>query len=259
MAFLLRDGVRLHYQVTGEGPPLVLHHGFGGSWSAWRYFGFVQKLKSHYQLIMPDARGHGLSGKPHDPRAYSLSERIDDVLAVLDELRIERTHFLGYSMGGLVGYGLARRAQDRLRSLIVGAAHPYEDNSWEVFDRVDGSNPAAFITALETALNERLSDDIKANVLNNDLWALSAAAKQKRPSMEHTLPAIALPCLLYCGDGDSRHAAVERCAAALPSGRFVSLPGIGHFEGMMRSDLVLPHVMPFLAGLHGADGKGTGA
>ena len=254
MAFLLRDGVRLHYQVTGDGPPLVLHHGFGGSWSAWRYFGFVQQLRSHYQLIMPDARGHGLSGKPHDPRAYSLSERIDDILAILDELRIERTHFLGYSMGGLVGYGLGRRAQDRLRSLIVGAAHPYEDHSWDVFERVDGSNPTAFIAALETALDERLSEDMKANVLNNDLWALSAAAKQKRPSMEHMLPAIALPCLLYCGETDSRHAAVRQCAAALPSGRFASLPGIGHFEGMMRSDLVLPHVMPFLAGLHGAAG-----
>ncbi|HEY4317531.1 MAG TPA: alpha/beta hydrolase [Herbaspirillum sp.] len=247
MAFLIRDGVRLHYQVAGEGPPLVLHHGFGGSWSAWRYFGFVQQLKDRYQLIMPDARGHGLSGKPHDLRAYSMSERIDDVLAILDELRIERAHFMGYSMGGLVAYGLARREQHRLRSLIIGAAHPYEDHSWDVFAGIDGSNPAAFIDALETALGERLSDDIKANVLNNDLWALSAAAKRRRPSMEHILPGIALPCLLYCGRNDARHAAVERCAAALPAARFASLPGIGHFEGMMRSDLVLPHLLPFLA------------
>ena len=65
--------------------------------------------------------------------------------------------------------------------------------------------------------------------------------------MEHVLPAISIPCLLYCGDADARHAAVERAAAALPAGRFVSLPGIGHFAGMMRSDLVLPHVLSFLA------------
>lgn len=249
MAFLLRDGVRLHYQVTGEGPPLVLHHGFGGSWSAWRYFGFVQQLKAHYRLIMPDARGHGLSGKPHDLRAYSMSERIDDVLAILDELRIEKTHFLGYSMGGLVAYGLARRAQHRLLSLTIGAAHPYEDHSWDVFAGIDGSNPTAFIAALETALGERLTDEVRTTMLANDLWALAAAAKRKRPAMEHILPGIALPCLLYCGDADARHAAVERCAAALPHGRFVSLPGIDHFAGMMRSDLVLPHVLPFLAGL----------
>jgi pimeloyl-ACP methyl ester carboxylesterase len=247
MAFLIRDGVRLHYQTTGAGPPLVLHHGFAGSWSAWRYFGFVQQLKAHYQLIMPDARGHGLSGKPHDVRAYSMSERIDDVLAILDELKIERAHFFGYSMGGLVAYGLARRAQHRLRSLIIGSAHPYEDHSWDVFANVDGSNPAAFIAALETALNEHLSDEVKAAVLSNDLWALSAAAKRKRPSLEHVLPAISIPCLLYCGEADARHAAVERCAAALPAGSFVSLPGAGHFAGMMRSDLVLPHVLPFLA------------
>ena len=246
MPFLLRNGVRLHYQVAGEGPPLVLHHGFGGSWLSWRHFGFVQELKSRYKLIMPDARGHGLSAKPHDVRAYSMSERIDDILAILDEQSIERAHFFGYSMGGLVAYGLARRTPHRLRSLIIGAAHPYEDHSWETFADVDGSNAGAFIAALETALSETLSDDVKTAVLNNDLWALSAAARRKRPSMEHILPALDIPCLLYCGDADLRHAAVQRCAAALPAGRFVSLTGLNHFAGMMRSDMVLPHVLAFL-------------
>ena len=64
--------------------------------------------------------------------------------------------------------------------------------------------------------------------------------------MEHILPAIEVPCLLYCGDADARHAAVQRCAAALPDGRFVSLPGLGHFTAMMRSDIVMPHILPFL-------------
>jgi pimeloyl-ACP methyl ester carboxylesterase len=250
MPFLIRDGVRLHYQVTGEGPPLVLHHGFAGSWAVWRHFGFVQQLSARYRLIMPDARGHGLSGKPHDSRAYSMSERIDDVLAILDELQIERTHFFGYSMGGLVAYGLARRVQHRLQSLIIGAAHPYLDHGWEVFAGVDGSNPDAFIAALESAVCERLSDEVRTSVLSNDLWALSAAAKRKRPAMDHILPAIEVPCLLYCGDADARHAAVQRCAAALPDGRFVSLPGLGHFAGMMRSDMVIPHVLAFLNEQH---------
>jgi hypothetical protein len=80
--------------------------------------------------------------------------------------------------------------------LIIGAAHPYLDHSWEVFEGVDGSNPEAFITALETAVNERLSDEVRASVLTNDLWALSAAAKIKRPALDHILPTIEVPCLL---------------------------------------------------------------
>lgn len=246
MPFLIRNGVRLHYQVTGVGPPLVLHHGFAGSLSAWRHFGFTQLLQSHYRLILLDARGHGLSDKPHDAGAYSLSERVDDVLAVLDALQIERAHFFGYSMGGWVAYGLAQQAPHRLKSLIIGAAHPYEDHSWDAFAGIDGRDPDAFIAAFETVLNERLSAEVKALVLSNDLQALSAAAHQQRPSMENILSAIDTPCLLFCGDADARHAAVQRCAASLPNGRFVSLPGLSHFAGLMRSDLVVPQVLPFL-------------
>jgi hypothetical protein len=60
-----------------------------------------------------------------------------------------------------------------------------------------------------------------------------------------------LPCLLFCGDADARHAAVERTAALLPQGEFVSLPGVTHFGGLMQSALVLPPVQSFLARQHG--------
>ncbi|MDB5774715.1 MAG: alpha/beta fold hydrolase [Herbaspirillum sp.] len=246
MAFLTRNGVRLHYQVAGDGPPLLLHHGFAGSLAGWRHFGFASPLQSHYRLILPDARGHGLSDKPHDIEAYALQERVDDVLAILDALQIERTHFMGYSMGGMVAFGMAQCAPQRLRSLVIGGAHPYEDHSWDGFHGIDGNDGDAFIAAFETALNERLSDKVRAQVRGNDLLALSAAAQQPRPSMEHVLPALNMPCLLYCGDADIRHAAVRRCADALADARFASLPGLSHFESLMRSDMALPHILPFL-------------
>jgi pimeloyl-ACP methyl ester carboxylesterase len=246
MPFLTHNGIRLHYQVIGVGPPLVLHHGFGGSLAAWRHFGFTPLLQARYRLILLDARGHGLSDKPHDTGAYTLRERTGDVLAVLDALQIERAHFFGYSMGGWVGYGLAQQAPHRLKSLVLGAAHPYEDHSWDAFAAIEGNDTDAFIAAFETVLDERLSAEVKALVLGNDLHALSAAARQTRPSMASILPAIDTPCLLFCGDADARHAAVRRCAEMLRNGCFVSLPGLSHFAGLMRSDLVLPQVLPFL-------------
>jgi len=240
-------GRRIHYEVNGDGPDLLLHHGFTSGSQAWRFFGFTEVLQQHYRVIVPDALGHGLSDKPHDSSAYTLQQRAADVVAVLDDLRVEQVHFCGYSLGGWVGYGLVRHARDRLRSLILGAAHPYADHSWDTFKGIDGSDPAAFISAFESVLNERISDEVRMLVRANDLPALAAAAQQPRPDMAELLSQIDLPCLMFCGDADARHAAVTRATAALAQGQFVSLPGVTHFGGLMQSKLVLPPVLEFLA------------
>lgn len=66
-------GVRNHYQVEGEGPPLVLQHGFTHSLRRWYLHGYVEALREDHRLILVDARGHGSSDKPHDPSAYTLA------------------------------------------------------------------------------------------------------------------------------------------------------------------------------------------
>lgn len=251
MPFATSDGRRIHYQVEGEGPPLLLHHGFTSSLEAWRFFGFTAVLRERFQVIMFDALGHGLSDKPHDSAAYKQPQRCRDALAVLDALGLERAHFMGYSLGGWVGYGLVRHAPERLASLVLGAAHPYEDRSWDGFAGIDGRDPERFIATFETLLNERISPQVQMLIRANDLVALAAAAQQPRPSQEDLLTRMDdLPCLLFCGDADARHAAVQRTAALLPRGEFVSLPGVTHFGGLMQSALVLPPVMDFLARQH---------
>ena len=143
---------------------------------------------------------------------------------------------------------MVRHARHRLQSLILGAAHPYADTSWDAFRGLDGSDPAAFISAFESVLNEGISAEVKMMIRANDLQALAAAAQQARTSMEELLPLMDLPCLMFCGDADARHAAVRRCTGLLPQAAFVSLPGVTHFGGLMQSRLVLPPVLDFLAG-----------
>ncbi|WDZ94708.1 alpha/beta hydrolase [Herbaspirillum sp. WKF16] len=248
MPFANSDGRQIHYQVEGEGPPLLLHHGFTSSLEAWRFFGFTAALRERYRVIMFDALGHGQSDKPHDSAAYSQQQRCRDALAVLDALDVERAHFFGYSLGGWVGYGLVRHAPQRLASLVLGAAHPYEDRSWDGFAGIDGRDPERFIATFETLLDERIPPQVQMQIRANDLAALAAAAQQPRPSQEDLLARMDdLPCLLFCGDADARHDAVRRTAALLPRGEFVSLPGVTHFGGLMQSALVLPPVMDFLA------------
>jgi pimeloyl-ACP methyl ester carboxylesterase len=76
---------------------------------------------------MPDVRAHGQSDGPADPAAYSLNALAADMVVVLDDLGIKRAHVLGYSMGGVIGYTLARHYSQRLRSLAVGGTSPYPD------------------------------------------------------------------------------------------------------------------------------------
>jgi pimeloyl-ACP methyl ester carboxylesterase len=252
MPFVTSSGHRIHYEISGTGPDLLLHHGFTSSSQAWRFFGFTEVLQQHYRVIALDALGHGLSDKPHDSAAYSLQQRTQDVLAVLDALHIERVNYCGYSLGGWVGYGMLRTAPQRLHTLILGAAHPYADASWDAFQGINGKDPEAFIRAFESVLNEAISAPMKMLIRANDLPALAAAAQQPRLSMEQLLPQMKLPCLMFCGDADARHAAVQHATAQLPQGRFVSLPGITHFGGLMQSELVLPALLEFLAANAGA-------
>jgi pimeloyl-ACP methyl ester carboxylesterase len=246
MPFAESRGVRIHYQVEGNGPPLVLHHGFSGSLELWRQFGYVEALHHDYQCILLDARGHGASDKPHDSRAYELLRWVGDVVAVLDALNIPKAHFLGYSMGGWIGFGMAKYAPERVHALLLGGAHPYADYSWDAFREVDGRDPEAFVAALESVVAQRIPPEFKPRVLANDLQALAAAAKE-RPALEDVLPTMTMPCLLFVGEADARYPAVLECAKHMAHATLALLPGCNHAAGLVRSDLVLPHVTRFLS------------
>jgi pimeloyl-ACP methyl ester carboxylesterase len=247
MPYAASQGARIYYEVEGEGSPLLLHHGFTSRLRAWRQHGYVAALRGRHRLVLLDARGHGASDKPHDREAYRMPLRVADVVAVLDAAGVDRAHYLGYSMGGTVGFALARLAPERLRSLVVGGAHPYPATV-SSFPEVDGSDSEAFARALEAALGEPLARETRAAALANDLRALAAAA---RADALLGAPSVPVPCLLFVGERDQRLADARRFAAETPGARLVTLPGLNHQEAMTRSDLVLPAVTAFLGEIDG--------
>jgi pimeloyl-ACP methyl ester carboxylesterase len=131
MLYADNRGIRIHYRVEGEGPPLILQHGFTQSIDDWYDFGYVDALKRDYRLILLDARGHGQSDKPHDPSAYRLNKRVADVTSVADA-GVAKAHFWGYSMGGWIGFGMAKYAPGRVDCLVIGGAHPYARDESQV-------------------------------------------------------------------------------------------------------------------------------
>ena len=93
MPYAHNGSICIHYQVAGEGPALVLLHGFSERVVDWYEAGYVDALRPDYRLILIDARGHGASDKPHDRAAYALDRRVADVTAVLDALEIAKALF----------------------------------------------------------------------------------------------------------------------------------------------------------------------
>jgi pimeloyl-ACP methyl ester carboxylesterase len=247
MPYASNHGVRIHYRVEGDGPDLVLQHGFTWNMEGWVRHGYVDALKPHYRLILVDSRGHGGSDKPHDPSAYGLGLRAGDVVAVLDALAVRAAHFWGYSMGGWIGFGLAKYAPERVRGLVIGGAHPYARRAL-ANPRLDGSDPKAFLEALLEGFGldfNALPAEKQAEFFDNDFLAL-AAARGDRPALDDILPKMQMPCFLYSGEADGYQADIQRCAKEIPHATFTSFPGLNHPEAFYRSDLVLPPVMKFL-------------
>ena len=120
--FETANGIRIHYAEAGEGDPLVLLHGWPQHWWMWR--DFIGPLAERFRVIVPDLRGHGWSDKPRS--SYRKTEFLDDVVALLDRLGLERVRFVGHDWGGWTGMLAGLREPDRIERLVVmSIPHPW--------------------------------------------------------------------------------------------------------------------------------------
>jgi pimeloyl-ACP methyl ester carboxylesterase len=139
------DGVRLYFEETGTGTPVIFVHEFAGDFRSWepqmRHFG------QRYRCIAFNARGYPPSDVPESPAAYSQHRAADDIRSVLDHLDIERAHVVGLSMGGFATLHFGFRHPSRARSLCVaGCGYGAEPEQRERF-RAESEATAAFITS----------------------------------------------------------------------------------------------------------------
>lgn len=248
MASVDSDGVPIHYEVEGSGPPLVLQHGFSDSLESWYESGYVGALADRYQVILIDARGHGESGKPHDSQAYSSVQMVRDVTAVLDAESVDKTHFFGYSMGGHIARDMAKYSPDRLLSLVIGAAAT----------SISAESKTAFPAVLEKGIDEfvkvweqqsELSDALRGRLLTNDTQALIAfmTRTEDEDVTVEALRTLGSPYLLVAGDQDPAYPRILDFAGRLRANALVTIKGTNHLETFMRSDLLLPHLLPFFS------------
>jgi pimeloyl-ACP methyl ester carboxylesterase len=117
---LTLNGVRIHYEERGSGPPLLLLHGLGGMCEDWVYQ--VPAFAPFDRVVAPCLRGFGHSERPRG--GYSIPQHASDMFALLDALGIERCHVVGHSMGGAVGFEMAIERPERVASLVALNSQP---------------------------------------------------------------------------------------------------------------------------------------
>lgn len=120
MAFFDHDGCSLHYEEYGHGAPVLLVHGLGSSCQDWEYQ--IPALSTQYRVVVVDVRGHGRSDKPRE--RYSIPAFSADIEALLEHLNLGPVHYVGLSMGGMIGFQLAVDRPELLKSLTIVNSAP---------------------------------------------------------------------------------------------------------------------------------------
>jgi pimeloyl-ACP methyl ester carboxylesterase len=256
-----RDASRVYFEDDGgDGSPVVLLGGFLDPVELVREAPIaraIQELHDEFRLIFIDHRGHGRSDKPHEPRAYEMSLRVADVVAVLDELDVTRAHVVGISWGGRLCFGLGEHAPERVRSLVIIGQQPYAIDPDGPLARVVGKALAASkeqgIEALVLAFEGiagRYPDAVRAAYLACDAAAMRAAwdAAMAEGAVSNDLAMWRTRCLIcVAADDVDFFDQARRAAGEIPDAGFVSIGGTDHLGVDTASvDPVLPAVLSTL-------------
>jgi pimeloyl-ACP methyl ester carboxylesterase len=250
-------GVKIHYTVQGEGEPVVLIHGFSVSGALWAMSGMVGKLTADYRVITIDCRGHGKSGKPHDAGKYGM-EMVEDVVRLLDHLKIKRSHVVGYSMGGMITLKLLSKYPDRVISAVpAGSGWAPRDPTKEICDKMaatlESGKGVGSVLAEEapegsSITPEQIAAMDQRMLAMNDAKALAAALRGfvRLCLTEGELRRNKVPTLSIIGEKDSVKADVDRMIGVMANHRVEVIKGADHMEAAMRPEF-LQHIKAFLA------------
>jgi len=232
------NGVSIHYTVEGEGPPVILVHGYAvNSDLNWRLMGVIGALAEDFQVIAMDCRGHGLSGRPHDPQQYGV-EMAEDVVRLMHHLELEKAHLAGYSMGGAIAMTLATVHPDSFWSIAGGGSGWFKAGTrdTDVIRRVIRAKEATSggrlllqsLTGTGPGFSVVIVDLVERAI--NDAEALRAVGEGFRELCmeEAALSTNSVPFLSIVGSLDGRRESAESLAGVMPHLESVVIPGGTH-------------------------------
>ena len=260
------NGIFLNVEITGDGPDLLLLHGFTGDISTWSPF--LDALSS-YRTIRVDLIGHGRSDSPPDPARYSMKHAVEDLQALLHHLHVDRTALLGYSLGGRVALHFALEAPEMLTALVLESASPgiADKKEREARRRSDAAlaesilsdGLEAFVDRWQSqalfASQSRLPAEVQQRqrtqrLSQNPLGLANSLRGMGASSQDYLMPQLQglhVPSLFLAGALDQRYAALAAVLAAeAPDARHQVIEGAGHAVHLEKPDEFEAIVSQFL-------------
>lgn len=227
------DGVTLRYREAGSGDAVVLIHGYSAALESM--LGVAKALPQTHRMVALDVRGFGRSSKFAEPVRFG-QQMVDDVIRLMDHLKIPRAHVVGHSMGALIAANLAARYPGRVitASLVAGpfyadaATFSKESASW-IADLESGGGLANFMKWLFPAMKPEMAGMVNAQAMKgNDLGSLIGVMKSLPTLAVDRLPTGGSKALLIAGTGDPLHPLSVAFAKQSPGSQLVEVPNADH-------------------------------
>ena len=264
MTDVLVNGIRLHYQVYGEGAPLVLAHGYGATLDMWA--GQTEAFSQKCQVVVYDMRGHGRTEAPRDWSSYNLDDYVEDQRQLMDHLGIDTAYVGGLSMGGAIALRFALAHPQRLKALLL-----CDTSARNYALQGDGSGsapgavrrfifrdvvPASFAFARYLPVQllpqvHKAPEGVKSYIRNmrqHTALGLRGAwhALMGQENLEDRLDEIRVPTLIIVGDRDPLLTPSRVMQQRIPGCRFVLIKGSDHGTANWRPDAFNKAVLEFL-------------
>ena len=251
MPFLDRDGVRLHYEVAGAGPAVLITHGYASSTRAWT--GQAEAFRERHKVITWDMRGHADSDSPPDPACYSEAHTVEDVAAILRACGETRAVISGLSLGGYMTLAFQLAHPEMTRAIMLFDCGPGYKNAvaregWnETSERRAVNFETKGLSAVGTSAEVQISVHRSAEGLAR---AARGMLKQFDSRAIESLEHVSVPALVLVGENDTPFLnASEYMAKKIPGAKFVKVPEAGHAANLDNPAFFNAAVLEVLASL----------
>jgi pimeloyl-ACP methyl ester carboxylesterase len=233
--------VTLRYRDVGAGDPIVFVHGYAANLDT--LFGVANALPAEHRKVALDVRGFGRSTKSGDPAQFG-QKMVDDVIALMDHLKIQRAHLVGHSMGALIAANVAARYPSRVAtsSLVAGpfwgeAEFTTEAARW-TSDLRNGNGLVNFLLWISPGINQQMAATMNAGMLKaNDLPSLTASM-EALPKLSITSLKDGNKVLLIAGTVDPLFPLSTAFAQKTPGSKMLEVQGANHISVITHAEAV---------------------